>query len=139
MASPMSGTPSERPAATFPDPSSIVRLSTAYWESQALLTANRLRLFDVLAEGACSAEEVAVRLHLDPRGAALFLRACVGLGLLQEPEGHPGLAAVHADRGAPLVVPLEAERLVVRGALRAVVVQAIRGDRDVEPRPRREG
>ncbi len=83
----MSGTPPERPAATFSDPSAIVRLSTAYWESQTLLTANRLRLFDVLAEGACSAEEVAARLGLDPRGAALFLRACVGLGLLQENAG----------------------------------------------------
>ena len=83
----MSGTPPERPAATFSDPSAIVRLSTAYWESQTLLTANRLRLFDVLAEGARSAEEVAARLGLDPRGAALFLRACVGLGLLQENAG----------------------------------------------------
>jgi len=104
MASPMSGTPSERPAATFPDPSSIVRLSTAYWESQALLTANRLRLFDVLAEGACSAEEVAVRLHLDPRGAALFLRACVGLGLLQEKSGrfeNSAVAAAFLVTGSP--------------------------------------
>ncbi len=69
------------------DPSSIVRLSTAYWESQTLLTANRLRLFDVMADGARSAEEVATELGLDPRSTALFLRACVGLGFLEEASG----------------------------------------------------
>ena len=36
----------QRAAAAGPDPSSIVRLSTAYWDSQTLLTANRLCLFD---------------------------------------------------------------------------------------------
>lgn len=71
----------------MPDPSTIVRLSTAYWESQTLLTANRLRVFDALAEGARSADEVAAQLSLDPRATALFLRACAGLGLLQEKEG----------------------------------------------------
>lgn len=76
------------PAATAaPDPSSIVRLSTAYWESQTLLTANRLRVFDFLAEGARSADQVAAGLQLDPRSTMLFLRACVGLGLLTETSG----------------------------------------------------
>lgn len=70
-----------------PDPSSIVRLSTAYWESQTLLTANRLRLFDFLAEGARSADEVAAGLHIDARSTGLFLRACVGLGFLKEADG----------------------------------------------------
>jgi len=70
----MSSTPP--PAATAPDPSSIVRLSTAYWESQTLLTANRLRVFDFLADGSRDADEVAAGLHLDPRSTALLLRAC---------------------------------------------------------------
>jgi hypothetical protein len=82
----MSATP-PHPAGTAPDPSSIVRLSTAYWESQTLLTANRLRVFDFLADGARSADEVAVGLSLDPRSTALFLRACVGLGFLTEKSG----------------------------------------------------
>jgi hypothetical protein len=77
----------EQLATKGPDPSSIVRLSTAYWESQTLLTANRLRVFDVLADGARSADEVAAALHLDPRSADLFLRACVGLGFLTEHGG----------------------------------------------------
>lgn len=79
----MNATP--RPA--MPDPSSIVRLSTAYWESQTLLTANRLRLFDCLADGARGADEVAAALQLDARSTLLFLRACVGLGLLTEASG----------------------------------------------------
>lgn len=76
-----------QPAGGAPDPSSIVRLSTAYWESQTLLTANRLRLFDFLADGARSPDEVAAGLHIDARSAGLFLRACVGLGFLKEAEG----------------------------------------------------
>ncbi|MCU0768580.1 MAG: acetylserotonin O-methyltransferase [Burkholderiaceae bacterium] len=70
--------------AAMPDPAPIVRLSTAYWESQALLTANRLRIFDFLADGARSAEEVAAGRQLDPRSTGLLLRACVGLGFLVE-------------------------------------------------------
>lgn len=70
-----------------PDPSPIVRLSTAYWESQTLLTANRLRVFDQLADGPASADELAQRLGLDPRRTALLLRACAGLGFLAEAGG----------------------------------------------------
>jgi hypothetical protein len=79
-----------------PDPSSIVRLSTAYWESQALLTANRIGLFDVLADGAKSADEVAGTLQLDPRSTALFLRALVGLGFVAEADGRFANAPVAA-------------------------------------------
>lgn len=86
----------QRGSATGPDPSSIVRLSTAYWESQTLLTANRLRLFDFLAEGARSADEVAAGLGLAPRSTALLLRACVGLGLLEESSGRFGNTPVAA-------------------------------------------
>lgn len=79
-----------------PDPGPIVRLSTAYWDSQTLLTANRLHLFDTLADGARSADEVAAALQLDPRSTALFLRACVGLGLLVEASGRFANAPVAA-------------------------------------------
>lgn len=76
-----------RGAAARPDPGAIVRLSTAYWDSQTLLTANRLRVFDLLVDGAKSADEVSAELHLDPRATGLFLRACAGLGLLLESAG----------------------------------------------------
>jgi len=92
----MSTTQPQPPGTGAPNPSSIVRLSTAYWESQTLLTANRLRLFDALADGARSADEVAAALHLDPRGTALFLRALVGLGFLQEQSGRFENSAVAA-------------------------------------------
>ncbi|MEO7115453.1 MAG: methyltransferase [Caldimonas sp.] len=75
------------PVPRGPDPSSIVRLSTAYWESQTLLTANRIGIFDHLADGARSADDVAAGLQLDPRSTGLFLRALVGLGFLQEDGG----------------------------------------------------
>lgn len=68
----------------MPDPTSIIRLSTAYWESQTLLTASRLRVFDVLAGAARTADEVAAALKLDARATALLLRACVGLGFLSQ-------------------------------------------------------
>lgn len=69
-----------------PDPGSIMRLSTAFWDSQALLTAARLKLFDALADGARSADEVAATLGLDARATSLLMRALAGLGLLR-PEG----------------------------------------------------
>jgi predicted O-methyltransferase YrrM len=70
-----------------PDPTDIIRLSTAYWDSQTLLTANRLGLFDALADGPRTAEQVAAQLQLDARATALLMRACAGLGLLAESAG----------------------------------------------------
>lgn len=66
-----------------PDPAPIVRLTTAYWDAQVLLTANRLQLFDVFDAGPRSAAEVAAALGLEPRATRLFLNALAGLGLLQ--------------------------------------------------------
>lgn len=83
----MSPAQAPQPSPGAIDPSSIVRLSTAYWESQTLLTANRLRLFDFLADGARTADDVAAGLRLDPRSTVLLLRACVGLDFLTERDG----------------------------------------------------
>lgn len=66
------------------DPSRVIELSTAYWGSQVLFTANRLRLFDVLAGQSLSAQEVAAQLELDARMTGLFLNACVGVGLCEK-------------------------------------------------------
>ena len=67
-----------------PDPSGIMALSTAYWGSQTLITANRLGIFDLLADGAKSAAEIAGELGLDARMTGLFLNALAGLGLLEK-------------------------------------------------------
>jgi len=72
---------STKPAA---DPGGIMSLSTAYWGSQTLLTANRLGVFDTLADGPLPAAEVASRLGLDQRATALLLNACTALGLCEK-------------------------------------------------------
>jgi len=64
-----------------------MQLSTAYWDAQTLLTANRLRLFELLAGGPMSSEAIATALDTAPRHTRLFLRACVALGLLSESQG----------------------------------------------------
>jgi SAM-dependent methyltransferase len=76
-----------RRAATAPDPGPIVRLSTAYWDSQVMLTAARLKLFDLLGSGSRTADAVAEAAGLDPRATRLFLNALVGLGLLEQERG----------------------------------------------------
>ena len=61
-----------------------MELATAYWGSRCLLTANRVGIFRTLAAGPMSAEAVAAALGLAPRPTRLLLKACVGLGLLEE-------------------------------------------------------
>ena len=91
-----------RPA--MPDPTPIVRLTTAYWDSQVLLTASRLRLFDQLATGPRSAAEVAAALGLEERRTDLLLRALVALGLLElqgERFANAAAAAAFLVSGSP--------------------------------------
>jgi len=66
------------------DPSGIMALSTAYWGSQTLLTANRIKLFDLLADGPLSSHAIAEKLNLDQRATELLLNACVSLGLCEK-------------------------------------------------------
>jgi len=63
-------------------PGAIMALSTAYWGSQTLLTATRLGLFEVIANGAGSVAAISEKLDIKPRPARLFLDACVALGIL---------------------------------------------------------
>lgn len=85
------------PDATTMNPAPLMRLATCYWDSRCFLTANRLGIFDVLARDAMSAERVAAALHLAPRPTRLLLKACVGLGLLEESDdgfrNHPDTRA----------------------------------------------
>lgn len=64
------------------DPSPIMELTTGYWASQAFLTANRIGLFEALAEGPLSPGQVAESLSLGVRPTDLLLKACTALGLL---------------------------------------------------------
>jgi SAM-dependent methyltransferase len=59
-------------------------LSTAFWDSQVLLTANRIGVFGALAGGPLDTEAICRKLNTEPRPTRLFLKACVALGLLRE-------------------------------------------------------
>lgn len=76
------GTEEERKP--LPDPGGIMALSTGYWASQTLLTANRLGVFDVLEAASATAADVAARLGLDTRATTLLLNACTALGLCEQ-------------------------------------------------------
>jgi predicted O-methyltransferase YrrM len=74
---------SERP----PDPAPIMALTVAYWGAQALLTANRIGLFDACAGAPLPLEAIAARLGTAPRPTELLLKSLVGLGLLESRDG----------------------------------------------------
>ena len=69
-----------------PDSSSIMALSTAFWDSQVLLTANRIGVFDALAQGPIKTAAICEVLNTQPRPTRLLLKACVALGLLRETD-----------------------------------------------------
>jgi SAM-dependent methyltransferase len=68
----------------MPDPTALMGLSTAYWQSQVLLTANRIGLFGALGADRRSAGQIAEALGTALRPTALLLRACSALGLIEE-------------------------------------------------------
>ncbi|MDA0790772.1 MAG: methyltransferase [Proteobacteria bacterium] len=70
-----------------PDSSGIVALSTAFWDAQVLLTANRIGVFDALANGPLELEAICEVIGTAPRPTRLLLRSCVALGLLEESDG----------------------------------------------------
>ncbi len=86
------------------DPAPLMRLSTAYWEAQTFLTANRMGLFALLADGPKRAEDIANSLRTHVRPTRLLLNACVALGLL-ETEGarysNSALSATYLLPGKP--------------------------------------
>ena len=94
---------SERDAESI-SPGPIMQLATGYWASRCFLEANGLGVFDALATGPMPAEEVAKALGLASRPTRLLLRACVGLGLLEEDargfRNHPRSQAFLV-RGSP--------------------------------------
>ncbi|MCP3869198.1 MAG: methyltransferase [Gammaproteobacteria bacterium] len=74
----------ENEPAERPDPKPLMELTTAYWGSQTLLTANRIGLFEHLGHGPADAAAIADALGIRPRETGLLLKACVALGLLVE-------------------------------------------------------
>lgn len=66
------------------NPSRIMELSTGYWDSQTLLTANRIGLFALLDDQPMSLEQVASGLGTQIKATRLFLAACIALGLVRQ-------------------------------------------------------
>jgi len=70
----------KRPAPRNP----ITRALMGWQPARVLMTANRLDVFNALAEEACTAAEIARRCACHPRSMTLLLNACVALGLLHK-------------------------------------------------------
>lgn len=66
-----------------PNPAPIMALCTAYWGAQVLLTANRIGLFDALANAPMTSSAAASLLGTAARPTDLLLKSLVGLGLLE--------------------------------------------------------
>lgn len=60
----------------------IMRALLGWQPARVLMTANRLDVFNVLAEDACTAMEIARRCASHPRSMTLLLNACAALGFL---------------------------------------------------------
>ena len=70
------------------NPTRLVEMASAFYESCVLFAASDLGLFDKLAGlGEADARTMAKACGLDPRGARLLLDACVALELLAKDEG----------------------------------------------------
>ena len=76
-----------------PNPSALMDLATAYWNSAALLAANELRLFDHLSEGFRTAQML-----LSSEAGAVFSAA--------DGEKWLGLSGFEQIRTQPLPSPL---------------------------------
>jgi cyclopropane fatty-acyl-phospholipid synthase-like methyltransferase len=78
---------------SVPDASSIVALSTAFWDSQVLLTANRIGIFEALSGQALDVDALCSKISSSPRPTRLILNACVALGFLELDDGRYGNSA----------------------------------------------
>lgn len=68
-----------------PDPTRIIDMASAYWQSCTLFAASDLGLFAALAEEpGLTAEKLAAKINLDERGTRLLADACVAVGLLSK-------------------------------------------------------
>jgi ubiquinone/menaquinone biosynthesis C-methylase UbiE len=84
------------------DPTRIIDMASAYYDSCILFAASDLGIFGKLAElGEASSARVAEDLGLDARGTRLLLDACVALGLL----GKEGQSYRNSEAAGVFLVP----------------------------------
>lgn len=67
--------------------SQLQRIANGFRPAILLLTANQLNLFTELSGKCETAQQIARRLHLDPRATGLFLNALTALGFLKKKDG----------------------------------------------------
>ncbi len=77
----------ESPNPSSPDASLVLEYIHAFRRSKTMFVATSLGIFDELAAGPHTANEIASRLTLNPDAAERLLNACVSLGLLEK-QGH---------------------------------------------------
>jgi acetylserotonin N-methyltransferase len=85
-------------------PAPVIHLIEAFRRSQAMFTAVELGVFDTLAAGPLSAENLAARIGTHPEALARLLALCANLGLLRkEGEGYANseVAQTYLVNGAP--------------------------------------
>ncbi len=66
--------------------SQLMQMSLGYWRSQILFTASEIGVFDLLGDGALSAEEIAERSGTSPQHTRRLLNACAAVGLLEKTD-----------------------------------------------------
>ena len=72
---------------SYDTPEAILKLARQFMESRILLSAAEMNLFTLLEEKPSSAEDLAGRLHADPRGLTILLDALAAMGLLAKEAG----------------------------------------------------
>ena len=71
----------------FLNPTRIIEMTSAFFDSCVLFTASDLGVFGTLEKlGLSTSETIARELGLDPRGSTLLLDACVTLGLVEKSD-----------------------------------------------------
>jgi ubiquinone/menaquinone biosynthesis C-methylase UbiE len=77
-----------KPDASFAEMNQqLQRIANGFRPAILLLTANHLNLFTELSGKSESAEQIARKLHLDPRATGVFLNALTALGFLKKKHG----------------------------------------------------
>ena len=86
------------------NPADLLQLSGGYWSTCALHAGVKLDVFTHLAEGTCTASQLAERVRCAPRGLAMLLNALAALGLVTkhgEEFGATPFAARYLNRSSP--------------------------------------
>lgn len=89
---------------TYLDPAPLVSMATAYWNSATLIAAVKLGVFDVIAQGSRSLEEISQALNCDSIATDALLTALLALELLERQDSqyiNAPLASTYLVSGQP--------------------------------------